>query len=346
MTARVDVDLAAFEANLRRIRTTVAPAQHLLVVKDDAYGHGLETITRTAIAAGVRWFGTFDVDTAQRVRRVAGPAAAGGARILAWTVYGDDDIRAAIDDDIELGLGTRGLIGDAARVTAKTGGTVRVHLKVDSGLHRNGIRPEGWADAVADARAAEARGALRVEGVWSHIAEASDAEDDASREIFVAAANALGDRPVLRHLAASAAAFARAEFRFDLVRIGAFAYGIRPSDGPSDAELGIRPIATLVAPVAGVDGGRVTVAVGSLDGLDSRLAGRWDVATPAGPRTLLSISATQCEVEGWPDAAIGDEVALLGGRAHGTMTDAAEILGTIGEQVMLRISPRLERRYR
>ena len=342
MRARLDVDLDAFAANLQRIRETVAPAQHMLVVKDDAYGHGLSMIVPRAVACGLGWFGTFDVSTALAVREAAGPA----PRVLAWTIYDDTDIDDAVAGGIELGVGDDGLLDDVARRARATGSPARGHLKIDTGLHRNGIRPEGWAATVARARGYEAEGLLSLDGVWSHIAEASDEEDDAARAVFMQASAALEDAPVLRHLAASAAAFARPEFRFDLVRIGAFAYGIRPAGGPSDQALGIRPIATLVAEVVAVADGAAVVDVGSVDGLDSRLAGRLSAATPAGPREIVGIDAFTTRIRLWDGARLGDEVALLGGRAPSTATDAAELLGTIGEQILLRISPRVPRRYR
>jgi len=343
MTAWLDVDLGAFAANLARIRETVAPARHLLVVKDDAYGHGLEPVVQRAVAEGVDWFGTFDVATALSVRRVGGA----GCRILAWTVYDEADIDEALDASIDLGVGDATVLDAVARRARERGARARVHLKIDTGLHRNGIRPEDWTAALARARACA--DAIVLAGVWSHIAEASDAEDDAARALFVAAADeasTAGSAAPLRHLAASAASFARPEFRFDLVRIGAFAYGIRPEGGPSDAELGIRPVATLRAAVTEVGADAVTVGVGALDGLDSRLGGRLRVATPTGESLLLSVDATTARLEGWEGARAGDEVALFGGEAPVTATDAAELLGTIGEQVVLRISPRLPRRYR
>jgi len=341
MTARVEVDLEAFARNLHRIRATVAPAQHLLVVKDDAYGHGLPAIVGRAVDEGVAWFGTFDVATAVAVRQTGGA----GCRVLAWTVYDEADIDAALEADIELGVGDATLLGDVIERARALGACARVHLKVDTGLHRNGIRPEEWAAAVARGQDAAAAGAVRIEGVWSHIAEASDAEDDAARTTFMSAADAV-EGPVLRHLAASAAAFARPEFRFDLVRIGAFAYGIRPEGGPSEGELGIEPIATLSAEVVEVAGGDVRVDAGSLDGLDSRLAGRLQVATPGGARRLGAVAETSARVDAWEDACVGDRVDLIGRGAPSTATDAAEMLGTIGEEIVLRFSPRLPRRYR
>jgi len=343
MSAWLDVDLEVFAANLARIREVAAPARHMLVVKDDAYGHGLARVVERAVAEGVEWFGTFDVPTALAVRRAGGPE----CRILAWTVYDDADIDRALDASIDLGLGDAFALDAVIHRARLRAARARVHLKIDTGLHRNGFRPEEWTAAVT--RVQEAADAVTLTGVWSHISEASDAEDDAARTAFVAAAGeaaaAVSPAP-LRHLAASAASFARPEFRFDLVRIGAFAYGIRPDGGPSDEVLGIRPVATLRATVidAGTEG--VTIDVGALDGLDSRLAGLLRVGTPAGERTLRAVDATTATVQGWPDARRGDVVALLGGDAPMTATDAAEALGTIGEQVMLRISPRLPRRYR
>jgi len=343
MTAWLDVDLGAFAANLARVRETVAPARHMLVVKDDAYGHGLEPIVTRAVAEGVEWFGTFDVPTALAVRRAGGA----GCRILAWTVYDDADIDRALDASVDLGVGDAFVLDAVIRRARERGLHARVHLKIDTGLHRNGIRPEDWSAAIA--RVQLGVDAIALVGVWSHIAEASDSEDDAARAVFIAAADeaaASVTPPPLRHLAASAASFARPEFRFDLARIGAFAYGIRPDGGPADELLGIRPVATLCAETVAVDDSRVTVGAGALDGLDSRLAGVLRVGTPGGERTLLSVDATTATVGGWPGARPGDVVTLLGGRAPLTATDAAELLGTIGEQVVLRISPRLPRRYR
>ena len=343
MSAWLDVDLDVFAANLARIRATVAPAAHMLVVKDDAYGHGLGPIVRRAAAEGVDWFGTFDVPTALAVREAGGV----GCRILAWTVYDHSDIDRALDAHIDLGVGDVFVLDAVAVRARKRGQRARVHLKIDTGLHRNGIRPEDWTDAIARVQAAAAH--LELVGVWSHIAEASDDDDDAARTVFIAAADeaqaAIGSRP-LRHLAASAASFARDTFRFDLVRIGAFAYGIRPEGGPSDAELGIRPVATLRASVTEARADAVVVDVGALDGLDSRLSGRLRIGTPDGERLLLSVAATTAIVDGWEGAQAGDDVALLGGEAPSTATDAAELLGTIGEQVVLRISPHVPRRYR
>ena len=339
------VDLDAFAANLAHIRGEVAPADHMLVVKDDAYGHGLRPIIERAWRAGVRSFGAFDVQTGAAVRDALGDT----ARIFVWLAGSEEEIRTAIELGLDLGVGDARLLEDVARSAGAMSRTARVHLKIDSGLHPlNGIRPEDWEAAVSAALAHQATGAIDVVGLWTHLAEASDAEDDAAALVFHNAldiAERAGLRPTVRHVAASAAAFARPEFRHDLVRVGAFAYGIRPAGGPDEAVLGIRPIATLAAPVVLVDGEGAHVAVGALHGLPSTLAGCVRVATPAGaPHPAAGRTAAQ-RGGAWPEALIGDEVVVYGDGAA-SATELAEAIGTIGEEIAWRVSPRVPREFR
>ncbi|WP_029145510.1 alanine racemase [Microbacterium luticocti] len=346
MTAALHVDLDALAANLAVVRARVAPAAHMLVVKDDAYGHGLVPVVTRAWKEQVRWFGAFDVQTGLAVRTALGAA----ARIFVWQIGGLGEARDAAAEGLDLGVGDALLLEDVAAAASATGRPVRVHLKIDTGLHRNGVRPEQWAGFVARAAELERAGVIVVDGVWSHIAEASDAEDDQARRVFEwgwDAARGAGLTPARRHLAASAAAFARSPFRYDLVRVGAFAYGIHPAGGPDATHLGIRPIARLVAPVVGV-GDQVRIGIGALDGLPSTLAGRVSVGTPAGARALVSVGDEVSTVAGWDGAAPGDEVVLYGPGRHGeaTATGLAEHIDTIGEEIALRVSPRLPRRHR
>lgn len=340
MSPRLDVDLAAFETNLDALRTRVAPAQLMLVVKDDAYGHGIARTVPRAVAGGTRWIGAFDVPTARGVRDAVGP----DVRVFVWMLPTPGDVADAVALDLDLGVGDASLLEDVARAAGED--PVRVHLKIDTGLHRNGFRPEEWDDAVRRARVLEERGVLRVVGVWSHIAEASDAADDDARAVFEWALDRARDAgldPQLRHLSASSAAYLRPEFRYDLVRIGAFAYGVAPAGGPTSHDLALTPIGRLAAEVTDV-GDVVRIGVGALHGLPSTLAGRITVTTPDGPRTVRRIGLTASAVDAWPRARIGDELIVWGVDEGQTATDLAERIGTIGEEIVTRLSPRVERR--
>ncbi len=273
------------------------------------------------------------------------------ARIFAWIAASSDDLDAAIAARIDLGIGDAELLEELADAAADAGATPRVHLKIDTGLHRNGVRPEHWPAFVARAAQLQTAGRIDVVGVWSHIAEASDAEDDDARAVFEAAlgqAEAAGIRPSVRHLAASAASFARPEFRYDMVRVGAFCYGIRSAGGPHADELGLEPMARLEADVTAVHHDSVRVDIGALHGLPTSLrGGRARVGTPAGSRRLEIVGESHTLVESWPGAAVGDTVTLFGPgrRGEGSSTDLAEIIGTIGEEIAVRVSPLIPRVY-
>lgn len=335
------LETSTLRANIAAVRDRIEPSALMLVVKDDAYGHGLPWAVETAIDAGVEWIGSFDVRSAIDVRRIAG----GSPRVFAWVTSVDSEIDEALLHDIDLGVGTAAYL---ERVIARASALevrARVHLKIDTGLHRNGILPGDWADAVATARAAEAAGVLELVGVWSHIAEASDAEDDAAQAVFLDAVRATGDSgaaPELLHLTASAASWWRPELRGSLSRIGAFCYGIRSADGP---ELdGIRPVATLTAPVVAVDDGRAIIDIGSFDGIPSTLAGI-TVGTPQGPRTLRSIEHARSAVDDWPGVAIGDIVRIFGpgDRGEQSATTLSERIDTVGEEILTRLTARVRR---
>lgn len=341
--ARLVVDLDALAANIARVRSTVAPAEMMLVVKDDAYRHGLEAVVRRAAREGVTWFGAFDVETGRAVRALLGD----DVRVFTWMSASASETAVAVREGLDLGVGDAGMLEEVAIVARNSGTRGRIHLKIDTGLHRNGVRPEQWPGVVARAAELEAEGVIEVVGVWSHIAEASDEEDDAARERFeeaLSAASEVGVAPAIRHLAASAASFARPEFRYDMVRVGAFAYGIRSAGGPSEEALGLVPVARLEAPV--IETGPVRVDVGVFEGLPSSLAAVARVGTAAGSRMLREIGE-HLDVEEWPGAAIGDIVTVFGPGAQGeaSATDLAERIDTIGEEILLRLSPLIERRY-
>ena len=338
MSARLEVRTQTFLDNIQAVAERIAPGEMMLVTKDDAYAHGLDWAVPAALSAGVRWFGSYDVPSALRIR-----AAAPESRIFAWATSAADEVAEAIRADVDLGVGTAAYLRRVIAEADRAGRRARVHLKIDTGLHRNGIRPEDWGDTVAVARSAEDAGLLHVAGVWSHLAEASDDEDDAAQLEFLTAVDALqkaGGTPEQLHLTASAASWARPELRGSLSRIGAFCYGIRSADGP---ELdGIRPVASLRAEVIDVSDDRVRIDIGALDGLPSSLAGA-HLGDPVAPR-ILHIDGTWTDLARWDAAAVGDTVTVFGDGGP-SATDLAERIDTVGEEILTRVSPLIARRY-
>jgi alanine racemase len=184
--------------------------------------------------------------------------------------------------------------------------------------------------------------------VWSHIAEASDAEDDAARVAFdeaVAVAVEAGFALDVRHLSASAASFARPEFRYDLARVGAFCYGIRSAHGAGEDDLGVRPIASLGATVTHVGEHSVTLGVGALHGLPSTLALRAALVVEGRRIGVQHLGPTHMIVDLWPGAAAGDEVSVFAADGA-SATDLAETIDSVGEEILVRVSPLVPRIYR
>ena len=343
------VDLARFDANLRTVRSRVAPAETMFVVKNDAYGHGADVLVPRAIEHGIRWVGALDVETALRVRSLVGE----GSRVFAWLLSSRDDLAAAHDAGIDLGVGDRGVLEAAA--SAATARPIRVHLKIDTGLNRNGVRVEDWRPFVARAAQLQAEGRISVDGVWSHISEASDEDDDRARVRFdsaLSSAEAVGLAPEYRHLAASAASFLRAEFRYDLVRVGAFVYGISPAGGPHEPELGISPVMSLRTHIVGVRDGEAVLPLGAWHGVPSSVVGRSTEASAVGVgirghrHPVLRVGRDWMSVHAG-DAGVGDEAVLFGPGDDGepTATEWAESIDTIGEEIVLKVDRRIPRTY-
>ncbi|MGO2746836.1 alanine racemase [Microbacterium sp.] len=327
--------------NVEAVRTHIAPAELMLAMKDDAYGHGIDwTLDALQDVATLGRFGSFDVETGLRIRSHR-PA----ARVFAWTTSDDAEITAALDAGLELGIGSEEYLHRVVAIARETGRTAIAHLKIDTGLHRNGIRPEDWSRFVTAAAAAQRTGALNVIGVWSHLAEASDSEDDEAAAVFqraIAELHRQGIEPADTHLTASAASWWRPELRGSVCRIGAFCYGIRSADGPEI--LGIAPVATLRARVLTVHEGTVQIGIGALHGLPSTLAGA-TVGTPAGPREMVAIDELRTSVVGWDSAQVGDVVNVFGPGDQGEsdMTALAERIDTVGEEIITRLTPAVKR---
>ncbi|WP_447912863.1 alanine racemase [Microbacterium phyllosphaerae] len=330
-----------FVSNIAAVRERIAPSALMVVLKDDAYGHGLRWAVEAAQSAGVEWYGSYDVGSGVEARRVLGES----GRVLAWVTSTDPEIDEALRQRIDLGVGSAEYLERIVARADHLGLRARIHLKIDTGLHRNGLLPEEWAQTIAQVRAGETAGQLELAGIWSHLAEASDAEDDEAQAVFLDAVRVIeesGETPEALHLTASAASWWRPELRGSVSRIGAFCYGVRSADGPDLA--GILPVAELVATVIEVRDNGAVIAIGAFDGIPSTLVGA-EVGTPDGPRELLRIDMTTSVVASWPGTQMGDTVRLFGAGEHGesSATTLAERIDTVGEEILTRLTPRVRR---
>lgn len=204
--AWADVSLDAVRHNVVELRQIVAPAALCAVVKADGYGHGAAPVARAALDAGATWLAVAHVAEAAALRADGIDAA-----ILLLSEPTEDQVHHAVRLDLHITAYTKELIARLGAAAEATGATVPVHLKVDTGMHRVGARPE---DVVALASAIDEHGALELRALWTHCAVADEpgdpftAEQLARFDAAVEAVRAAGIEVPLRHAANSAAALA------------------------------------------------------------------------------------------------------------------------------------------
>jgi alanine racemase len=358
------IDLDAVTRNIRTLRKVIGTSHVIAVVKADGYGHGAVPVARAALAGGADWLGTADIQEALALR-----TAGIDSPILCWLHPDGADFAAAIRAGVDLGVSSVAQLEDIA--DAAGGETAHVHLKLDTGLSRNGVVEEDWAHLFRRATDLEKSGVLRVRGIFSHLSNTSPSDDRAALAVFnsgLALANAEGLRPGLVHLAATAAAIDLPDARFNTVRIGIGMYGLSPFDDRSSADLGLTPAMTLrgrIAAVRRVPAGTgvsysytyrtadestlALVPLGYADGVPRQASGAGPVLI-AGRQFPVAgrVAMDQFVVDvGDTAVAVGDDVILFGDPAVGApgASDWAAAAGTINYDIVTRIGARVERRY-
>jgi alanine racemase len=361
LNAWVEVDLDALDHNVAVLREAVGAGVELIaVVKANAYGAGVEGVAPALEAAGVDRFAVVWLAEAVRLREL-------GIRrpVIVLGHAFPEDAEAAVSGDITLTVDSAEL-GEALSAAAQRMGRVaRVHVHVDSGLHRDGVTP---GEGVALAEALRQLPGVEVEGLSTHMANADEEDDSYSAEqqaVFAAAMEKLAWVPY-HHSANSATALRRAGLRYEGVRLGLALHGLLPANtqGP-----GVKPILSLKARLARVSG----VAAG--EGVSYGLT--WRAARPSrvglvpvgyadgwrrslGNRGSVLVRGQRCPVVGRvcmdqfvvdvtdvPGAASGDEAVLIGSQAGDRITadEVAALAETIPWDVFASLQARLPRLY-
>ncbi|KQO97344.1 alanine racemase [Leifsonia sp. Leaf264] len=359
------VDLAAITANVAALAAHVGTPHVMAVVKANAYGHGAEPVARAALAGGADWLGVADISEALALRD-----AGIDAPLLAWLHDPAARFDEAVERGISLGISTLGQLDAVTDAATRVGTPARLHLKVDTGLSRNGLAAGDWDTAFTAASALQESGDVIVEGLFSHLSNASPADDAAQREGFETAVRTAarhGVSPELLHLAATASAITQPESRFSMVRLGIGIYGLSPW---SDAtpEIALVPAMTLRGRVANVrrvkagtgasydyqwraghDTTLVLVPLGYAEGIPRQASGRAEVWIAGKRHPVVGRIAMDQFIVDVGDAAvgIGDEVIVFGDPATGAPSadDWARAAGTINYEIVTRIGQRVHRRY-
>jgi len=362
-----EVDLSAFLKNLSVVRSLVnSRVQVLAVVKANAYGHGLVEIARVAEQNGVNYLGVARAIEGIELRR-----SGINCPILVFEVTPREHVEASLSNQLEL---TAVSVEDAeciASIATMTGIDARVHVKVDTGMGRLGIR---WDSASVDLPTIALMRGITLSGIYSHFATAEFPDQSFANEQLARFQGILGELeklkiPIpLRHMANSGAVLALPESHFDMVRPGIMLYGYAPRNGmPVSASL--IPVMRLVtrvtflksiAPGTSVSYGRryvaqhsthiATIPIGYADGYSRLLTNKGQVII-RGKRYRIagSVCMDNCMIDLGAETEVkeGDLVTVIGrdGDEQISAWDVAEWIGTIPYEVMCQVMARVPRSY-
>lgn len=364
---RAIIDLSAIRNNAKQIADVVAPAAVMAVVKADAYGHGAIPVAKAAVEGGASWLGCAHVTEALALRE-----AGLETPILAWLHTQDTPFEAAIAAGLDLGVSGWELehVAAAARSVQTP---ARIHLKIDTGLGRNGSTMDNFPDLLNRSNEFQEEGLLRVVGLFSHLAVADEPErpeNDEQLTLFnqaIKMVEAAGFDLEVRHIANTPAILSRPDAHHDMVRLGLGLYGLSPFENDSPESLGLRPamkVVTRVANVKKVHAGQGVsyglnyrtedetylglIPVGYADGLPRIATGAPVTVNGRSYPVRGRIAMDQCVIdlgaEIDPVDFLGAEAIIFGdgGQSVNTWAHAAN---TINYEVVTRISPRVPRHY-
>jgi len=362
-----EINLDNLAANFHSAKQFIGNTKYMAVVKADAYGHGAIECARRLEADGIDWFGVAIPEEGVEIRKagVKTPILCLGSF---WP--GQEELL------FEYGLTT--VIYDIERARhlsrfAADKGTVDIHVKIDTGMHRVGV---DFSEADAFANELKTFTNLRVNGLLTHFSSAENPREDdftalqiqrfkEACEIFRKA----GHDPEWLDMANSPAAIAHADSRGNMVRLGGALYGLLDDIMPEKTPLPeLKPVLSLRSQIAYVrhvpagetlgygriyrtdrDSRIALLPIGYADGYPRGLSNRgkaWVNGHLVPVVGRISMDWTFLDVTDAGNVQIGDEVYIIGGlNAAVRAADLARELDTIGYEITCGISPRVCRRY-
>ncbi|MFN3413764.1 MAG: alanine racemase [Thermoanaerobaculum sp.] len=374
LTTWLEVSGAHLAHNVRLFRRLLQPGTGLAaVVKANAYGHGVAQVVPVLEAVGVEMYAVHSLAEAREVRSY------GATKPILIMGYLTPGQVAHMDDpSMHVLLSSVQVLESLAGRGASLGVSWPVHIKVDTGTHRQGVPPE---DAAELARKAKEAG-LSVVGLATHFANIEDTTDHSYafeqlrrfRQALHLVERVTGQLPFV-HAACSAAALLFRETDFSMVRLGISLYGHWPSretylswllahgrDG-----IALKPVLSWRARIGQIKtvGAREPIGyglsyrttrttqlavlpVGYAEGYPRSLSNRASVLVRGRRAPVLGrvcMNITMVDVSDIPEAQEGDVATLIGadGDEHITAEELAELSGTINYEILARLSPALPR---
>ena len=370
----VEIDAGALRNNIAEFKRRLGQGPRLgAVVKSNAYGHGMIEVARVAADASADWLCVNNVDEGVALRE-AGLT----LPILVMGYVPLDGLGEVVERALQPIVYNLETLDRLDAIESARGATVGVHVKIETGTHRQGVLERDVPAFVGRLRGARA---LTLAGVTTHFANIEDTTSHAFAESQMAAFSRVADAiaklhpvPFLRHNACSAAVLLFNRTHLDLTRVGISLYGLWPSKETyvsclerGKPSLDLKPVMTWktrIAQVKQVPEGEyvgygcawratraTTIAVlpvGYYEGYDRELSGLAHVLVRgkrAQVRGRVCMNMCMVDVTDIPGATLEDEVVLLGrqGDERITAEQLAAWRGTIAYEIVSRIHPSLPR---
>ena len=364
-----EIDLDALAHNYGRLRQHIGPKVRFLgVVKADAYGHGAVQVARTLQELGADYLAVSSIDEAMELRAngVTMPVL-----ILGHTPK--EQVGRLMEHHITQAVTCKAKALEYSREAAALGGTLKIHIKVDTGMSRlgylcDGSHFDGGVEGICEACGLPG---LEAEGIFTHFAVADEQDQESQAytrrqfDLFCRVIRAVeekrGRRFPLRHCANTGATACYPEMRLDMVRPGLLLYGY----GDTSGRMGLKPCMRLVSTVStikiydsgvSVSYGRRYVterrtrmgvlAIGYADGLPRVISNKCSFAAGNGfapQRGSICMDMCMIDLTELPEVDVGSEVELFGERnSIYKLSDAA---GTIPYELLCAVSKRVPRVY-
>jgi alanine racemase len=362
----ITIDLEVIASNYRTLKN-LSGGRVLAIVKADAFGHGMIEVSKKLESIGVDILGTADIEEAMQLRQ-----AGIKSPIMAWLHGKNTKFEEAISNDIELGASNLTTLENIAAAAKKVAKVAKVHLKVDTGLGRNGADLASWPELIKKAVELAGSGSIELEGVFSHLSGTSEKDDLEQLRVFeeaIETAAKLGASFKTAHIAASLAALRYPSTRLDMIRVGAALYGIDPSPEVIARDYGLLPamrVSSEVVHVKKVPAGHgvsygylhrtqgestlALVPFGYAEGFPRVATGKAEVSLNGKKYPVLArVAMDQFILDlGTDSAEVGDEVVIIGDSTKGepSAEDLARAADTINYEIVTKMGGRAKRVFR
>lgn len=364
-----EINLDAIAHNYKTIREKIGPnVKFLGVVKADAYGHGSLQVSRLLQELGADYLAVSSADEALELR-------ANGITmpILILGHTPKEQVARLIEFDITQAVTCKAKADEYSEEATRCGGTLKVHIKVDTGMSRLGYLCDNnfFDNGVKGITEACNLPGLYAEGIFTHFAvadEFGETNDDYTKhqfklftDVISEVEKQLGHKFEIRHCANTGATARFPETYLDMVRPGLLLYGY----GEFAKEMGLRPVMTLKTTVStikiypegtSISYGRTyttdkTTRVGVLpygyaDGFLRSLSNKCSLITKEGPAKLrgkICMDMCMIDITDMPTVDVGSEVEIFGEK--NSVDELAECAGTISYELTCAVSKRVPRVY-